>query len=76
MHLKQNDSSSYTIPSCFKRKRVNESKSTEENSDRVHYLYFKQHVRNELKSIENKSKPVARPFAHLMTLKRNNDSVF
>lgn len=74
--LKKNDSSSYTIQSCFKRKSVNESKSTEENSDRVHYFYFKQYVLNELKSIENTGKPVARPFAHLMTLKRNNDTVF
>lgn len=49
MHFKKNDSSSYTIQSCFKRKRVNESKSTEVNSDRVHDFYFKQHVRNELK---------------------------
>lgn len=76
--LKKNDSSSYTIQSCFKKKRVKESKSTEENSDRfflfiLNNLHF---VRNELKSIENKGKPVTRPFAHMMTLKRNNNSLF
>lgn len=43
--------------------RVNESKSAKENSDRVSY-FFKQLVRinNELRSIENKGKPMARHF--------------
>lgn len=43
--------------------RMNESKSAKKNSDRVNY-FFKQRVRitNELRSIENKGKPVARHF--------------
>lgn len=43
--------------------RMNGSKSAKKNSDRVNY-FFKQLVRitNELRSIENKGKPVARHF--------------
>lgn len=43
--------------------RMNESKSAKKNSDCVNY-FFKQLVRitNELRSIENKGKPVARHF--------------
>lgn len=43
--------------------RMNGSKSAKKNSDRVNY-FFKQLVciTNELRSIENKGKPVARHF--------------
>lgn len=57
--------------------RINESKSAKKNSDRVNY-FFKQLVRitNELRSIENKGKPVARHLFIISPKKRQGRSVW